>query len=234
MISLTIIGKGNVGTHLYNRFLEIDAVDSKWIDSRNLNSIEETDITILAVSDDAISDVSSQIENSFVVHTSGSVSMDQLQNKARKGIFYPLQSFTKGEIVDFTKIPFCVEAENANDLKLLEQLVELLGTKSYQINSEQRKKIHLAAVFANNFTNHMYKISKDICDSNQIPFEILLPLIEETASKIKSISPKDAQTGPAARNDQKTIQKHLKMLNEQQRELYIKITESIQKHGKKL
>ncbi len=234
MISLTVIGKGNVGTHLYNRFLEIDAVDSKWIDSRNLNSIEETDITILAVSDDAISDVSSQIENSFVVHTSGSVSMDQLQNKARKGIFYPLQSFTKGEIVDFTKIPFCVEAENTNDLKLLEQLVELLGTKSYQISSEQRKKIHLAAVFANNFTNHMYKISKDICDSNQIPFEILLPLIEETASKIKNISPGEAQTGPALRNDQKTIQKHLEMLNQQQKELYTKITESIQKHGKKL
>lgn len=234
MISVTIIGKGNVGTHLYNQFRKATSVDVLLVDSRNLDELKQSDITIIAVSDGAIPEVSSKITNPFVVHTSGNVSMEQLKNKTRKGVLYPLQSFTKEKEVDFTKVPFCIETESSDDLVLLDKLVACLGAETYHISSSQRKNIHLAAVFANNFTNHMYKISRDICDSHQIPFEILIPLIEETASKIRNLSPLEAQTGPAVRNDTETIKNHLNLLSSSQKEIYQLLTESIRKHGKKL
>ena len=115
-----------------------------------------------------------------------------------------------------------------NDLKLLEKLARYLGKKIYHITSEQRKAIHVAAVFANNFTNHLYKIANDICETHQVPFEILHPLIKETAKKIQVLSPALAQTGPAVRKDAETIKNHLFLLSEKQQEIYKIITKSIQ------
>jgi predicted short-subunit dehydrogenase-like oxidoreductase (DUF2520 family) len=177
MISILIVGKGNVGTLLNEAFHSIETLNVQWISSRDLITIPKTDITIIAVSDDAIETVSSKISTDFVVHTSGSMPLSALKNNTRKGVFYPLQTFSKKKKVDFTQIPFCIEATTEKDEKLLEKLAGFLSKKIYRISSEQRKAIHVAAVFANNFTNHMYKIAHDICNTHQIPIEILNPLI---------------------------------------------------------
>ena len=228
MISVIVIGKGNVGTHLYNALSEADNVNVTLINSRKLENIPQADVTIIAVSDDAITKVSSKIKNSFVVHTSGSVAMKSLKNSKRKGVFYMLQTFSKNKKVNFSEIPFCLEAEKYEDLKLLETLAKTIGKNIYHINSEQRKALHVAAVFVNNFTNHLYKIGNDICTEHNVPFEVLQPLIQETSAKIKSISPKVAQTGPAIRKDKKTIKNHLELLDKQQQKIYKILTKSIQ------
>ena len=227
MVSVLLIGNGNVATHLNNAFLDVDSIRVTQISSRKLDLIPQADVTIIAVSDDAISIVSSKIKNSFVVHTSGSVSMSDLKNKSKKGVFYMLQTFSKDKKVDFSEVPFCLEAENKKGYQLLEQLAKSIGKKIYPINSEQRKTLHVAAVFVNNFTNHLYKIGNDICEKNNVPFEILQPLINETASKIEQLSPKKAQTGPAVRNDKKTIKNHLDLLDKNQQKIYKTLTKSI-------
>jgi predicted short-subunit dehydrogenase-like oxidoreductase (DUF2520 family) len=231
MISVLIVGKGKVGMHLYNAFLGIDAINVTLISSRSLENLIEAAITIVAVSDDAIAKVSSKIKNNFVVHTSGSIAMTDLENPNKKGVFYMLQTFSEDKKVDFNKVPFCLEAENKNDLQLLQRLAKYLGNKIYTINSEQRKVLHVAAVFVNNFTNHFYKIGSDICKQNNVPFEILYPLIQETSEKIQKISPEKAQTGPAIRNDQTTIKNHLNLLDKNQQEIYKMLTASIQKNN---
>ena len=252
MIRISIIGGGNVATHLTKAFSKTKAVSLVQVYARNIqqikhlkedvaitNSLEllmDADVYIIAVSDDAISEVSSKIDkkNSLIVHTSGSASLDSLKNKGRKGVFYLLQSFSKDKTVNFNEIPFCLEAENEEDLKILEKLATSIGKKIYSINSKQRKTLHVAAVFVNNFTNNMYTIGADICEEHQVPFEILHPLIKETVQKITTLNPREAQTGPAIRNDQKTIQNHLELLNKEQQEIYQLITKSIQRNGEKL
>jgi len=249
MISVVILGSGNVALQLIKAFLKIDTINLKQVYTRNqedintlkdsidttndISLLKQADITIIAVSDEAISSISSHIKNSFVVHTSGSVDMKSLNNIGRKGVFYPLQSFSKKKLVDFKNIPICLESETNEDLLKLEELVSLLQSKSYILSSHQRKKIHVAAVFANNFSNHMYTIANEICEKYNIPFDILHPLIEETSNKIKNLTPEKAQTGPAKRNDAETIENHLNLLSEKQQEIYLKITQSIQEYGKK-
>jgi len=250
MISVVILGSGNVALQLIRAFLKIDTINLKQVYTRNqedintlkdsinttndISLLKQADVTIIAVSDDAISSISSHIKNSFVVHTSGSVDMKSLNNIGRKGVFYPLQSFSKKKKVDFKNIPICLESETNEDLLKLEKLVSLLQSKSYILSSHQRKKIHVAAVFANNFSNHMYTIANEICEKYNIPFDILHPLIEETSNKIKNLTPEKAQTGPAKRNDAETIENHLNLLSEKQQEIYLKITQSIKEYGKKL
>ncbi|MFK8061117.1 MAG: Rossmann-like and DUF2520 domain-containing protein [Polaribacter sp.] len=228
MISVLIVGNGNVATHLQKAFLMADNIMVTQINSRKLENIPKTDITIIAVSDDAIAEVSSKIKNSFVVHTSGCFSMNDLKNKTSKGVFYMLQTFSKEKEVDFSEIPFCLEAENEMDFQFLEKLAKSIGKKIFKIDSKQRKALHIAAVFVNNFTNHLYKIGNDICKENNVPFEVLQPLIKETASKIEKLSPQKAQTGPAIRNDKKTIKNHLDLLNKEQQKIYKILTKSIQ------
>lgn len=228
MISVVILGNGNVATHLYNAFSKVKITVTQ-INSRELENIPISDVTIIAVSDDAIQQVSQSISNrkGLVVHTSGAVDINAIITK-RKGVFYPLQSFTKNSKIDFNSIPFCLETSNSDDYYLLEKIAKSISENSYQINSKQRKKLHVSAVFVNNFTNHMYKIGSDICEENNIPFKILYPLIEETAKKAQSISPKEAQTGPAKRNDVQTMKNHLENLNLQQQKIYQLLTKSIQ------
>lgn len=229
MISVVILGNGNVATHLFNAFLKAKNISVSKINSRELVNIPTSDVTIIAVSDDAIQTVSKSIQDrkGLITHTSGAVDIDVIINN-RKGVFYPLQSFSKDKSIHFNTVPFCLETKNEDDFRLLETLAKSIGEKTYTINSEQRKKLHVAAVFVNNFSNHMYKIANDICKKNDVPFEILYPLIEETAKKVQSISPEKAQTGPAKRNDVQTIQNHLENLNLQQQKIYQLLTKSIQ------
>ncbi len=250
MISVVIIGSGNVAKHLIKAFLKIENVNLKQVYTRNLEDeallkssvsttsdlslIKEADVTIIAVSDDAIANISYNLKNALVVHTSGSVEMKALKNQKNKGVFYLLQSFSKEKEINFSNVPICLEAENKSDLAKLEKLASLLQGNIYHLSSLQRKKIHVAAVFVNNFTNHMYTIAYNICEEHNVPFDILEPLIEETSQKIKNLTPKEAQTGPAKRNDIETIKNHLNLLSKSQQELYLKITQSIQNHGKEL
>ena len=228
MISVLLVGKGNVATHLRNTFLSVDNIVFTQINSRDLTNIPKADITIIAVTDDAIAEVSAKIKNPLIVHTSGACSINELKNTTKKGVFYMLQTFSLEKKVDFNEVPFCLEAENKKDEEQLVELANLIGKKIYTINSEQRKALHVAAVFVNNFTNYLYKIGNDICKEHQVPFDILLPLIKETASKIEVLSPEKSQTGPAIRNDKKTIKNHLDLLNKEQQKIYKMITKSIQ------
>lgn len=252
MITVNIIGSGNIAQHLITNFENSDTVILKQVYARNSNALPSnlhtskiiTDIThltladvcIIAVSDSAIQEVSEKLPftNQFVVHTSGTMPMQCIKGKNRKGVFYPLQTFSKNKEVDFKTVPICLETESETDYKILEKLAFSLSEKVYSISSEQRKSLHIAAVFVCNFVNHLYRIGNDICVENNIPFEILLPLIEETASKIEYLTPSEAQTGPAIRNDNNTINKHLEMLNDiTKKEIYTLLTQSIQKDANK-
>ena len=254
MIKAIIIGSGNVSQHLIQAFQKSGAVEVLQVFSRQKESVShlidsakitddwqkiaEADLYVIAVSDSAIAEVSSNLpfENRLVVHTSGSLQMDELNAKNRRGVFYPLQTFTKGKEVDFSAIPVCLESEFDDDYTILEDLAEAIKSKHYLISSDQRKSLHVAAVFVNNFTNHLYQLGKDICAEHQLPFEILKPLIAETANKVQHLSPLDAQTGPAKRHDQNTIDAHLALLTDTtQKEIYKILTQSIQhSHVKKL
>ncbi|RWX00436.1 Rossmann-like and DUF2520 domain-containing protein [Flavobacterium cerinum] len=248
MLKVVIIGSGNVAQHLIKAFRnsqKVELVQAYARHAENLlhlldadkitssfDAITEADVYIISVSDDAISGVSSQLpfKDRLVVHTSGSVALDQLNIKNRRGVFYPLQTFSKSKEVNFTKIPFCLESEKESDYKVLEELALAISPLLYAIDSIQRQSLHVAAVFVNNFTNHLYAVGSEICTENNISFDILKPLIQETAAKIEQLSPLDAQTGPAKRNDRKTIQKHLDFLkDENQIAIYNLLTQSIQK-----
>lgn len=253
MIRVTLIGAGNVAQHLISTFLTATGIEIVQVYSRNSTTVipgigvdkivsnysdlKEADVYIIAVSDDAIASVSSQLpfENRLVVHTSGAAPLDALNDNNRKGIFYPLQTFTKGKQVDFKTIPMCLETVEPHDYFIVENVARAISDDVHAINSHQRKALHVAAVFVNNFTNYLYQLGHEICIENHVPFDILKPLILETAEKLLTLSPKEAQTGPAKRHDVSTIQAHESFLsNENQSTIYKILTQSIQNHGKKL
>ena len=253
MIKIVIIGSGNVAHHLIEAFAKSATIEVIQVFARrkeslipsfnsnkitdDYNNLAKADLYIIAVSDDAIAKVSSQFpfENRLVVHTSGSVAINSLNARNRKGIFYPLQSFTKNKAVDFSKIPICLESENESDFNLLKNVAESISNSVFKIDSQQRKALHISAVFVNNFVNHLYQIGQEICIENNVPFEIVKPLILETANKVMTLSPAAAQTGPAKRNDSQTIETHLDFLsNENHATIYKILTQSIQNNGKEL
>lgn len=253
MIRVTLIGSGNVAQHLIQAFSKTTAVNlvqvfsrqseavTHLVDSRKVisdfNELQETDVIIIAVTDDAIETVSNQItlQNQLVVHTSGSLAMTALNSKHKRGVFYPLQTFSKTKAVDFKNIPICLEAENETDYQTLENLADVISEVHYRVSSEQRRALHVAAVFVSNFVNHLYQIGSDICTENHLSFDILKPLIQETAQKIMTLTPNEAQTGPAKRHDTTTINAHLSFLTDaNQKELYKLLTKSIIDNGKKL
>ncbi|MCK5402152.1 MAG: DUF2520 domain-containing protein [Flavobacteriaceae bacterium] len=254
MISVIILGAGNVATHLFKAFNNAgNIVVNQWYNrnlkplqpfkndveiTKDLSQLKNADIYIIAVSDDAISKLSSQLplENRLVVHTSGSVSLHKLDKKHQRGVLYPLQTFSKNTDLNFKNVPFCIEIEHKSNFNILKALVSSIGSKSYKVNSEQRAALHLAAVFVNNFTNQLYRIGHEITESKSVDFNILKPLIKETANKIDTLTPYLAQTGPAKRNDKKTLKKHLGSLDKDiHKDIYELMTKSIQQtHGKKL
>jgi predicted short-subunit dehydrogenase-like oxidoreductase (DUF2520 family) len=251
MIQVSIIGSGNVAQHLIQAFAKTTEIELVQVFSRkpellfslvpnhkiisDYNLLKAVDLIIIAVSDDAIAIVSAQItlKNQLVVHTSGSVSMDSLNSNNRKGVFYPLQTFSASKEIDFKLIPICLEATTRKDYQILEKVAKSISDVTYNINSEQRKALHVAAVFVSNFVNHLYQIGNELCLENDLSFEILKPLITETANKIQTLSPTQAQTGPAKRNDTQTIKAHLSFLtNDNQKEIYKLLTKSIIDNGK--
>jgi predicted short-subunit dehydrogenase-like oxidoreductase (DUF2520 family) len=251
MISIVLIGAGNVASHLYKAFSTSELVTVKqWYNrsidaiktfennvavTDNLNTLVEADVYIISVSDDAAAGLSQKLPfaNRLVVHTSGSLGLHEMDKKNTRGVFYPLQSFSKNAEMDFKNVPICVECEERKYVPLLKKLGMAIDSPVHKVNSDQRQVLHLSAVFVNNFTNQLYRIAHEIAESQHAEFDILKPLILETAKKIEYLSPYLAQTGPAKRNDIKTIKRHLRQLeNKQHVALYKLMTASIQKtHG---
>ncbi len=252
-MKVSFIGSGNVASHLAmackNANLTVVDICSVNIehakdlankcDARAINSVHQLnkniDLLIISVNDDALTEIAHQLKNTNipVVHTAGSVNAKVLVEVANDyGVLYPLQTFSKSKTVELTNVPFFVEASTKQFESNLARLVEKLGAKFQVANSEQRLHLHIAAVFACNFSNYMYTVAKELTDQHKLPFDALKPLIIETAEKIASLSPSEAQTGPAKRHDVNTLQKHLQALSYKPNyyELYKLISEEIQKN----
>ncbi|GAA4324461.1 DUF2520 domain-containing protein [Pontixanthobacter gangjinensis] len=253
MIKVVILGAGNVATHLYQSFSRAEQLDVIQVYNRNpdhldfvedpekrisdLKKLKPADLYLISIKDEAIEELAPQLEISggIVAHTSGSQHMDTLSKFENFGVFYPLQTFSKNKEVNFREVPLCLEANTQKNLKLLKKVAAKVSDKIFEVNSEQRRALHVSAVFVNNFSNHLFALASDYCRDNDLPFEILRPLIRETVDKIESLDPYTAQTGPALRNDNKTIEAHLELLDQDRKKIYTILTESIQKlHGKEL
>lgn len=217
-----VIGKGNVGTHLYKALSGKGIHEVSLVDSRNLEGIEEKfDLLILSVKDDAIREVASQLGNilpdfkGIVVHTSGSVEMETIKPFFKNiGVFYPLQTFKKDRELVYSEIPVFIEANGNETEKKLRELAEVFTDKIYQADSNRRKALHIGAVLSCNFVNFLFGEAEDILKENGYDFSVLYPLIRETLERTKEHSPKETQTGPAARGDFNVLNSHLELLDE--------------------
>lgn len=246
-MQIVIIGSGNVAYHLAKAFKE-SGVEVSQIFGRNApeltkiskelsipfssDSIADADLYLISVSDSSIAEVSQLIkkENCIVAHTSGSVSREALIGNYRKSVFYPLQTFSKSKKLEYSKIPIFIDAEKKEDQDSLKNLALNISENVMFADDEKRKYIHLTAVFACNFVNHLYARAKEISDSQNIPFEYFLPLIDETTQKIHELEPKLAQTGPAVRGDNRILELHEQLINDEEKlKIYKTLNESIKK-----
>lgn len=231
--SIVLIGAGNVGYHL-GKCLKDKDLNIVQIFSRSdkhaarlsreiaipfttdlTHVIADADLYILAINDRVIADVALQlkIEHGLVVHTSGATPSTILApHFQRFGIFYPLQTFSIAKAVDFAQIPICVYANTNIDEDFLFTLGQQFSARVYKIDDQQRAILHVAAVFVNNFTNYLFQVGYDILQKEHLPFDLLRPLIQETAAKVQEHPPAEMQTGPAIRGDEATIQRHLQYL----------------------
>ncbi|MBA3648423.1 MAG: DUF2520 domain-containing protein [Chitinophagales bacterium] len=247
---IVMLGAGNVGfqlaCHLRNNGQHILQVFSRHLSAtwnstlrdipftKKISEIEQDgDIYLIAVKDDAIKEIIPKLflPDKIVAHTSASIPMDILSSVTKNyGVFYPLQTISKNISLDFSAIPICFDAANKPTLEVLKKLAHLLSKTVVEINDDKRLAIHVAAVFANNFSNHLFSIAQEILMKNNLSFDILKPLIRETIRKIETHNPNEVQTGPAARNDEDTINRHLEFLNhdEQLMNLYRLMTTDIQ------
>lgn len=195
-------------------------------------AIYKADIYISALKDSVATEVWSKINfnDKLLLHTSGSLSIDLLkEHSTNYGVIYPLMTLSKDRVIPFDDIPILVEGNTSHNEKTIESLARQISSNVTIVNSTQRSQLHLAAVWANNFSNHMYAVAKQITDENNLPFSILLPLIDETAKKVHNLEPKEAQTGPAIRYDKNIIDKHIAANAAEYRDLYKLISESIHK-----
>lgn len=250
---IAIIGAGNVAWHLApalenagHEILEVYSRNKKSAEQINSRlyaaeikddldfSNSKAELFILSVTDGAIESLADEIilpENSLLVHTSGTIPLDILNFSSARftGVFYPLQSFTKGREMDLTEVPFLIESDDQEVLKKLKLLVKSLKSSSFSIKSKDRMAIHVAAVFASNFSNHMLRIAEEVMRRQGLDYEMLKPLIIETISKSLQIGAKRAQTGPAIREDYETLEEHHQFLNynEEVAEIYRLISQDI-------
>lgn len=247
---VAVIGSGNLATNLSlelnRRAIKIEVIYSKTIAhakqlAENLGAkvltnlgdlMSDLDLIILSITDSAYDEVLALMPplEVPVVHTAGSIPLDIFKNKFQHyGVFYPFQTFSKQRMVDFKKIPICIEANDKILLEQLEGLGKLMSKKIYRLTSDQRKKLHLCGIIANNFSNFLFTLASDYIEKEGIEFEVLLPLIKETIEKLEDMPPKAAQSGPAVRGNKNVIEKHKELLkNEPQLlNLYSLLSENI-------
>jgi predicted short-subunit dehydrogenase-like oxidoreductase (DUF2520 family) len=249
-MNIVILGSGNIATHL-GRAFKMAGQDILQVWSRDIthaSTLADTlaaepidnmfdldrsaDLFIIAVKDEAIREIALELKlrDQLLVHTSGSTGLSALEGASSKiGVFYPLQTFSKIKSVEFRQIPIIIEANSPEVLSIIRAIADRLSEKVIELNSEQRKTLHVAAVFACNFTNHLFGLAQELLEEKGLDYELLKPLIEETLSKIEMNDPVSVQTGPAIREDKATIQAHLELLkhNPALSELYTKLSQSI-------
>lgn len=252
-MNVSLIGSGNLAWHLapaldnagypiaevYSRHPEhAGKLVERLYDARVRSTLDFSDsssrIFVIAVSDDVIPEVAGEVilpAEAFLVHTSGSQPLNVLIDAAtaRTGVFYPLQTFTKNKKADFSEVPIFVESEDRNTEKVLVDMAKAISRKVFRISSSQRQALHVAAVFASNFTNHMITLSRDIMEDHKLDFEWLKPLLVETINKSLSLGPETAQTGPAKRGDLEILDRHLEFLqnDEAVAEIYRIVSQNI-------
>ena len=252
-MKITLIGSGNVAWHFGKAFYNVGH-SIQFVYGRNKESSVElaslfngchllsagevinstSDIYIIAVTDSSIQEILSSIDfpkDSIVVHTSGSVSVDVLKGYSNNGVLYALQTFTKNKEIALSDVPFGIEASNESTFNTLKSLASSISNNVSSMNSEQRKVLHIAAVFACNFTNYLFSISEKILKKEHSNFSLLESLVKETVQKAFEIGPKAAQTGPAKRGDRKIMLDHLDYLKNEPdlSTLYTLLSEGIQK-----
>ncbi|ASK31229.1 NADP oxidoreductase [Chryseobacterium sp. T16E-39] len=243
-MQIVIIGSGNVAFHLAKAFV-LNNIPLAQIFGRNekdlekialelqipysTEKLEDADLYIICVSDNSVESVSTIItkKDCLVAHTSGSLPKEILVGEYRKASFYPLQTFSKSKALDYKKIPFFIETDDEKDKQVLFELAGKVSENVMESSHEKRKYIHLTAIFACNFVNHLFSRAKEISDSQEIPFDYFLPIIDETVQKIHEIDPKLAQTGPAVRNDIRVLELHEKLLKDESLEIYKTMNHSI-------
>ena len=246
MNNITLIGSGNVATHLGLALLQagynIKQVWSKKLKNANdlakklnstatnsLDKITDADLYIIAVKDDKLNSLIKQLNFENIIHTSGSIGLETFSKKLKNyGVFYPLQTLNKKVILNFKATPIIIEASNICFKNKLMQIGNNLTETVISMNSKQRKQLHIAAVFACNFTNHMFTIADNILAKNKLEFKLLEPLIHQTVKKINQNTPSEVQTGPAKRKDKNIINDHIKNLTDPKtKEIYKLISDSI-------
>ena len=253
--SIVFVGAGNLATHLakalhaagfpirqvYSRTEESAVALAKAVDAEYTTDLAALQkyalLYIVSLKDEAflrlLPDIVAGREKALWVHTAGSIPMSVWQEHglSHYGVFYPMQTFSKQREVDFKEVSLFVESNDPDDLQLLKAIAARLSSKVYEADSEQRKCLHLAAVFAGNFANHVYTLAAEPLQKYNLPFETMLPLIDETARKVHELPPRQAQTGPAVRGDQSVMESHLQMLADEpeMQELYRKMSESIRR-----
>lgn len=236
-MKIVLIGAGNLATHL-GKALHAAGHDMVQVFSRTMQSAEtlaslldaepltdmaqvrdDADVYIFSVKDSALEQLISQLcggEKKVFLHTAGSMPMSVFRGKAlHYGVLYPMQTFSKQREVDFSIIPCFIEANDEFALKQIEGLAGQISHRVFQLSSDDRKYLHLSAVFACNFANHCYAASQELLQQHGIPFDVMLPLIDETAAKVHGMTPKEAQTGPAVRYDENVIGKQIQLLENQ-------------------
>jgi predicted short-subunit dehydrogenase-like oxidoreductase (DUF2520 family) len=232
---ITIIGSGNVATHMaaalknaghnivqvYSRDMQNAALLAYHVKAEPADDLQQihsdTDIFIIAVNDDVIGLMAEQLakHDKLILHTSGATDMYALLAFTDKaGVLYTLQTFSKVKEVNFRQVPLCIEGADESITRQIEELAQSISNNIYRVDSAQRKILHLAAVFACNFTNYLYEVARQLLDAKGLDFELLRPLILETAQKVQERLPSHVQTGPAVRNDSGTMDNHLKLLAE--------------------
>ena len=235
-MKIVLIGRGRLATNLEHALLsaghEVASINSRTLEALPL----EADVYIVAVKDAALADViraaTKGRESQLFVHTAGSMPMDIFKGlTVHYGVFYPMQTFSKERLVDFNDISVFLETNDAVSMERLKMLSTTLTTHIYELDSEGRKHLHLAAVFACNFVNHCYALSAEVLAAKGLPFSVMLPLVDETAQKVHELSPREAQTGPAVRGDQNVMQMQANMLagNSAVKQIYEALSSDIQR-----
>ena len=235
-MKIALIGRGRVATHLLKALLqaghEVISVNSRTLEALPLVA----DIYILSVKDSALQDVIHNAvkgrEGQLFVHTAGSMPLDLFKGCCtRYGVLYPMQTFSLDREVDFHEIPLFIEASDAASLEQIHALADSVSQHVYELSTADRRYLHLAAVFACNFANHCYTLAADVLEKKGLPFDVMLPLVDETARKVHELHPKDAQTGPAVRGDQNVMQAQAALLEGTTKEIYELLSQSIQEHS---
>ena len=231
-MNIVIIGQGNVATNLDYAFRKKGIVCEMVSSREGLDELPLANVYIYAVKDVALAEVVAQVkgkERAMHLHTSGSMPISVFgDDKPHAGIFYPFQTFSKARLIeDFSTVPIFFEARGIDDISAVYSLALSITSHVYETTQHDRERLHVAGVFTNNFTNLMYTMAAELLQNTHIPFKALLPLIDETAKKIHTLAPRDAQTGPARRGDENVMRHHLSLLGNEQQKVYQLLSEEI-------